>query len=58
MFEKAIRLLRTAGILLVIARLHIWSYRSMDLRCISVGSAFGCCIAAFNFKDQKGKEEG
>lgn len=57
MFEKAIRLLRTAGILLVIAGcifglIDQWIYAAL----VWVG-AFGCCIAAFNFKDQKGKEE-
>ena len=58
MFEKAIRLLRTAGILLVIAGcifglIDQWIYAAL----VWVG-AFGCCISAFNFKDQKGKEEG
>ena len=58
MFEKAIRLLRTAGILLVIAGcifglIDQWIYAAL----VWVG-AFGCCIAAFNFNDQKGKEEG
>ena len=54
MFEKAIRLLRTAGLLLVIAGcifglIDRWIYAAL----VWVG-AFGCCIAAFNFKDQMG----
>ena len=49
MFEKAISLLRTAGILLVIAGcifglIDQWIYAEL----VWVG-AFGCCIAAFNF---------
>ena len=56
MSEKAIRLLRMAGILLVIAGcifglIDQWIYAAL----VWTG-AFGCCIAAFNFKNQKEKE--
>ena len=51
MFEKAIHLLRTVGILLVIAGcifglIDQWIYAAL----VWTG-AFGCCIAAFNFKN-------
>lgn len=56
MSEKAIRLLRMADILLVIAGcifglLDQWIYAAL----VWIG-AFGCCIATFNFKNQKEKE--
>ena len=58
MVEKTVRLLLTAGILLMISGcifgfIGQWIYATLVW-----AGAFGCCIAAFNFKDQKGKEEG
>lgn len=56
MVQKRVRLLLTAGILLVIAGcifglISQWIYAAL----VWVGD-FGCCIAAFNFKNQEGKE--
>ena len=55
MAEKTVRLLLTAGILLMIAGcifgfISQWIYVAL----VWVG-AFGCCIAALNFKNQKEK---
>lgn len=54
--KKTVRLLLTAGILLMIAGcifglISQWIYAAL----VWVG-AFGCCIAALNFKNQKEKE--
>ena len=54
--EKTVRLLLTAGIFLMIAGcifglISQWIYAAL----VWVG-AFGCCIAALNFKNQKEKE--
>ena len=56
MLGKTVRLLLTAGILLMIAGcifglISQWLYAAL----VWVG-AFGCCIAALNFKNQKEKE--
>ena len=56
MLEKTVRLLLTAGILLMIAGcifgfIGQWIYAAL----VWVG-AFGCCIAALIFKNQKKKE--
>jgi len=56
MVGKTVRLLLTAGILLMIAGcifgfISQWIYAAL----VWVG-AFGCCIAALNFKNQKEKE--
>ena len=56
MVGKTFRLLLTAGILLMIAGcifgfISQWIYAAL----VWVG-AFGCCIAALNFKNQKEKE--
>ena len=56
MVGKTVRLLLTAGILLVIAGcifgfISQWIYAAL----VWVG-AFGCCIAGLNFKNQKEKE--
>lgn len=57
MVEKTVRLLLTAGILLMIAGcifgfIGQWIYAVL----VWVG-VFGCCIAALNFKNQKEKED-
>lgn len=56
MVEKTVRLLLTAGILMMIAGcifalMSQWIYVAL----VWIG-AFGCCIAALNFKNQKKKE--
>ena len=56
MLEKTVRLLLTAGILLMIAGcifgfIGQWIYAAL----VWVG-AFGCCIAALNYKNLKKKE--
>ena len=57
MVEKTVRLLLTAGILLMIAGcifgfIGQWIFAAL----VWVG-AFGCCIAALNYKNQKEKED-
>ena len=56
MAEKTVRLLFMAGILLVIAGcifglISQWIYAAL----VWVG-AFGCCMAAINFKNRENKE--
>ena len=58
MVGKTVRLLLTAGILLMIAGcifgfISQWIYAALGW----VGTC-GCCIAALNFKNQKEKEAG
>lgn len=55
MTEKTVRLLLTAGILMILAGcifgfLNQWIYAAL----VWVG-AFGCCVAALNFKNKKSK---
>ena len=57
MIEKCVRLLLTADILMALAGCLFgitgqWIYAAL----LWVG-AFGCCIAALNFKNQKNKKE-
>ena len=58
MVEKTVRLLLTAGILLMIAGC-IFGFigQWIDAALVWAG-AFGCCIAALNYKNQKEKEDG
>ena len=56
MLEKTVRLLATAGFLMMVAGcifgfIDQWIYAAL----IWIG-AFCCCIAALNFKNQKDKE--
>lgn len=56
MLEKTVRLLVTAGFLMMVAGCLFgfvgqWIYAAL----VWIG-AFGCCIAALNFKNQKDKE--
>lgn len=56
MEEKTVRLLLTAGILLVIAGC-IFGYMSQWIYAALLwADAFVCCIVALNFKNQKEKE--
>ena len=55
MIEKTVRLLLTAGILMILAGcifgfINQWIYAAL----VWVG-AFGCCAAALNFKNRKSK---
>lgn len=56
MVGKTVRLLLTAGILLMIAGC-IFGFISQWIYAVLVWvGALGCCIAALNFKNQKEKE--
>lgn len=55
MVEKTVRLLLAAGILMILAGcifgfINQWIYAAL----VWVG-AFGCCVAALNFKNRKSK---
>ena len=57
MTEKYVRLLVTAGILLVIAGCIFGFISQWIYAALLWVDAFGCCIAASNFKNQKNKKE-
>lgn len=56
MLEKAVRLLLAAGILMMIAGCIFGFTRQWIYAALVWIGAFGCCIAALNFKNQKNKE--
>lgn len=56
MTEKTVRLLLTAGILLLIAGCIFGLISQWIYAALVWGGAFGCCIAALNFKNRKNKE--
>lgn len=56
MTEKCVRLLVTAGILLVIAGCIFGFISQWIYAALLWADAFGCCIVALNFKNQKNKK--
>lgn len=58
MVEKTVRLLLTAGILLMIAGCIFGFIGKWIYAALVWAGAFGCCIAALNYKNQKEKEDG
>ena len=58
MVEKTVRLLLTAGILLMIAGCIFGFIEQWIYAALVWADAFGCCIAALNYKNQKEKEDG
>lgn len=54
--EKTVRLLLTAGILLMIAGCIFGFIGQWICTALVWVGAFGCCIAALNFKNRKEKE--
>lgn len=56
MLEKTVRLLLTAGILLMIAGCIFGFTRQWNYAALVWIGALYCCIAALNFKNQKNKE--
>lgn len=58
MVEKTVRLLLTAGILLMIAGCIFGFIGQWIYAALVWAGAFGCCIAALDYKNQKEKEDG
>lgn len=56
MLEKAVRLLTTAGILMMIAGCIFGFTRQWIYAALVWSGALCCCIAALNFKNQKNKK--
>lgn len=57
MLEKAVRLLTTAGFLMMVAGCIFGFTRQWNYAALVWIGAFGCCIAALNFKNQKNKKK-
>lgn len=58
MVEKTVRLLLTAGILFMIVGCIFGFIGQWIYAALVWAGAFGCCIAALNYKNQKEKEDG
>lgn len=58
MLEKAVRLLTTAGFLMMVAGCILGFTRQWNYAALVWIGALCCCIAALNFKNQKNKDTG